>query len=517
MGKHSHKRGLFGASGGPVGPAGDGRGDRSGRSRVPSHVAGARPSAAARKRKAADYELSDPRKRRKGALEAAPARLRAERERRRGRAKRIFATAGITMLVLLVMGAVGAFAYAKHIESTMQGTIVKQEKVKAALKKAEPQKPYNVLLLGGDHRPGEERYRTDTMIVARVDPQNKKVWMLSIPRDTRVDIPGHGSAKINQAYYYGGAELAIETVKGHTGLDINHYMELNFRGFEKVVNAMGGVWIDVPSEIDDWKAASHSPGHRAKNIDAGYQLLDGEHALTFVRSRAFVDADFSRMKNQQIFFKALADQIAKKGNVVKLPKIVSAVAPYIATDMSLMEMIRTAQALKDAGSSSVYTETIKGEWRSPYVWTDEENMAELIAAMEEGRSFDGSAEATPAVGSEESTAQPVNASSVNADDIDVAVRNGAGIAGVAKQAASILKARGFNVPEVGNANQNVYDKTLIVYKDNKAAAELVAAGLPPGTKLVESRGMYAFDTDVLVVIGKDWDISKVPVTPVQTN
>lgn len=486
---------------------------------MPSHVAGARPSAAARKRKAADYELSDPRKRRKGALEAAPARLRAERERRRGRTKRVFAVAGITSLVLLVMAAIGVFAYAKHIESTMRPMVVKTEKVQAALKKAEPQEPYNILLLGGDHRPGETKYRTDTMIVARVDPQAKKVWMLSIPRDTRVEIAGHGSEKINAAFYHGGPELAIRTVNEHTGIPIHHYMEVNFRGFEKVVNAMGGVWIDVPSKIDDWKAASHSPGHRAKEIDAGYQLLDGEHALTFVRSRDYVDADMSRMKNQQVFFKALADQIAKKGNVVKLPKIVSAVAPYVATDMSLMEMLRSAQALKGAGSSSIYTATVGGEWRSPYIWTDEEMLEELVGKMNAGRSFEDTAtvESGGATGAGNSASVEQAVSKRSPGDIAVAVRNGAGIAGVAKQAASILKARGFDVPEVGNANQNVYDKTLVIYKDDKAAAELVAAGLPPGTKLVESRGMYSFGTDILVVIGKDWDISKVPVTPVETD
>lgn len=462
------------------------------------------------------YSLSDPKSRRRGALESAPARLRVERERRGSRAKRIAAISLSVVGVLVVAAAIGVYAYARSIQGKMQDKIIKQEKVIAQLEKAKPQEPYTMLLLGADKRPDETQYRTDTMILAKIDPKTKQVWMLSIPRDTRVSIPGKGYAKINQAHYYGGPELAIKTVSKFTGTPINHYMEVDFTGFEAAVDALGGVWVDVPVAIDDWKASSHSPHHRASRIDAGYQLLDGEHALTFVRSRDFVDADFSRMKNQQIFFKALADQVAKSSNLAKLPGVVSSVAPYIQTDMSLMEMIRTAQALRGAGSKSVYTATVKGEWKSPYVWPDEEQMAELIDAMKSGRSFDGT-QTPSATGSTQTSAEDPEPAVVDPAKITVTVRNGGGIAGCAKQASSILKAQAFNVMDVGNANQFVYEQTLIVYKGNKAAAQQVAKVLPPGTKLVESRGMYSFNTEILVVVGKDWDVSKVPVTPIKTN
>jgi hypothetical protein len=291
-------------------------------------------------------------------------------------------------------------------------------------------------------------------------------------------------------------------------------MQVDFKGFEEAVEALGGVWIDVPVEIDDWAASSHSPHHRASHIDAGYQLLDGEHALTFVRARKqFVDQDFSRMKNQQIFFKALADQVAKTQNIAKLPRVVSSIAPYIKTDMSLMEMIRTAQAMRGAGGKSLYTATIPGEWRSPFIYTDEAKMAELVAKMKAGQSF----EDKPAQDKDPEGGAATPAEAKKPSEISLTVRNGGGIAGCAKQASSILKARGFEVAEVGNANQFVYDETLVVYKSDEASAEQVAAVLPPGVKLVESRGMYSFDTTVLVVIGKDWDLARVPVTPVTTN
>lgn len=210
------------------------------------------------------------------------------------------------------------------------------------------------------------------------------------------------------------------------------------------------------------------------------------------------------MKNQQLYFKALADQVAKIDNVAKLPSVVSAVAPYIATDMSLVDMIRLAQALKGAGSKNLYTATAKGTWKSPFIYVDQPYLDKLMRAIKNEEPF-----VKPKA---KASAAPKTPSSVI-----VTVRNGSGTSGVANQAATILKAKGFKIKDVGNAGQNVYKKTLIIYKTSTAAANLVAKYLPPGTKIVQSRGMYTFPGSVLVVIGKDWDVSKVPAAPVLTQ
>ncbi len=521
MGKHSHSNGgLFGRGPKGVGPR------KQLHRRTPTTVSGPRVPADVARRTALlgdRARLSDASARRTGALESAPERLRAERELRRKRARRMFAVGAGIASALVLFAAIGVYAYAKHIESTMQRTVYKEKKLELDLKKAAPAEPFTLLLLGYDRRPPETIYRSDTIILAKVDPKTKQVWMLSIPRDTRVDIPGKGTHKINDAFALGGEELAIKTVEQFTGVRINHYMGVNFKGFERAVDAMGGVWVDVPTEINDIKA-DRSPGHRAAHIDAGYQLLDGEHALTFVRTRDFLDADFSRMKNQQLFFRAVADQIAKRTSPAKLPGIVSKVAPFISTDMTLMEMLRTATALRDAGSKRVYTATIGGEWRSPFIHTDEALKAELIAKFEAGEPFEkpeasdaASGTAGAADGAADGAATAAKPEPIRPEDVTVTVRNGAGIAGCAKQASAVLKARAFEVGEVGNAGQFVYDKTLVVYKKNRAAAELVASVLPRGVKLVESRGMYAYDTEILVVIGKDWDVAKLPLTPIKTT
>jgi LCP family protein required for cell wall assembly len=428
-----------------------------------------------------------------GALVEESPRLRIHGERRRQTLKRVLLAIAIGLLVFALGVGAWAWMFLRSVQSDITASDKTNEALARVVSKPEPKQPFTVLLMGSDARPKEEAARADTIIVAKVDPQQKKVWMLSIPRDTKANIPGHGTSKINAAAYYGGAEegpaLMVETVEEFLGVDINYYMELNFLGFQKVVDAMGGVWIDVPTDIDDWKASSHSPGHRASKIDAGYQLLDGEHALTFVRSRDYVDADFGRMRAQQLFFKALAEQSTNMGNMFKVPGLVREVSQYVVTNMSVSDIISFAQTMRGISADDVQTATIPGEWRSPYVVTDEEEKARLVSAFLDGRAFDSEAE--PAELRDPST-------------ITVAIRNGAGISGSAGGAASLLTPLGYQITEVGNANQFVYDQTLVVYQGDEAGlANQIATALPQG-KVVASRGMYAFSTDILVVVGKDW-------------
>ncbi len=421
-------------------------------------------------------------------------RLRVHRENRARAVKRWLIIAAVVVAVLVVGAAGYAYFTMRSIDKTIKAGVGSNAQTVAALTKPVPKQPFTILLMGSDARPKEEAARADTIIVARVDPQTKQVSMLSIPRDTRVEIPGHGVSKINAANFYGGAEggpaLMIKTVEGFLGIKINHYMEVNFLGFQKAVDALGGVWINVDTTIDDPKAASHSPHLRAQHIDKGYQLLTGEYALTYVRSRAFPDADFTRMRHQQSFFKALAEQSSRIENLPKLPSIAKSIAEYTATDMSVSEMLDIVMALKGIKATDLQTATVTGVWKSPYVWTDEAEKARLVAAFKAGEPFDATSTVT-------TTVKPA--------DVTVTIRNGAGESGVAASASSILRAAGFNIGEIGNANQFVYDKTLIVYKDDAGhlAADLVASKLPTGD-VIASRGMYEFTTDVLVVVGKDW-------------
>jgi LCP family protein required for cell wall assembly len=407
---------------------------------------------------------------------------------RRKKMIRRTALAVAPMLVLVVAGgATWAYSLLVSAQQTMNDNSQVDSDLASALTERVPKEPFTVLLLGQDNRPGEDAARADTIIVAKIDPENDKVWMLSIPRDTRVKIPGYGTEKINAATFHGGPALMVETVEEFLGVPINHYMDIDFDGFIQVVDSLGGVYIDVDTKINDPKASSHG-SYTASKIDKGYQLLDGDHALTYVRSRDFPDADFTRMRHQQTFFKALAEQATKFDNVFKIPGMVKDVAQYMSTDMTISQIVDVAMALRDMGGSNVQTATIMGEWKSPYVWPDEERKEFLVNAMIQGLDFD----TTTTV---ETNIEPAN--------VTVTVRNGAGIEGCATAAADILRDKGYAVGEVGNANQFVYDDTLVIYSSDRAAAVDVASALPKA-KVVESRGMYSFATDVLVVVGKDY-------------
>ncbi len=417
--------------------------------------------------------------------------MRVHGERRKRAIKRVLAGLSLAIVALVLSGGAWAYYQLHAAGRTMNLQPGIDESLTQVLEKRERSKPFNVLLLGSDARPWEdENARADTIILARVDTDAKKVWLLSIPRDTRAKIPGYGVNKINAATFHGGPSLMVETVRDFLGVPINHYASIDFTGFQHVVDGLGGVWIDVEHDIDDWRAASHSPGLRAKEIPAGYQLLDGEHALTFVRTRDFPDADFTRMQNQQTFFLALAEQMSKPGNVLKIPSIIRGMAEYMSTDMRLGDMIDFADAMHDIGSQNIETATLLGEWRSPYVWTDTENKESLIDAMMSGRSFDDTTVPEPEL--------------VEPSSISITVRNGAGINGSAAETAEILGGAGYAVDEVGNANQFVYDETLVVFRSGQHVAEQVARELPTA-RVVEGRGMYQFTTDILVVVGKDFE------------
>lgn len=443
------------------------------------------------------------RSKRKGALEESPE-LPVHRERKRSRLKMVLAIVGIIVLAAVIGAAAWSYSFIRNVNAQMQGDFTAQVDAAAAAvtEPAPPGEPITILLLGSDIRPDEETARADTIIVARFDPETKKTLLVSIPRDTRAEIPGHGVGKINQANYLGGPALMIETVEELLDISVNHYMEIDFKGFVGIVDALGGVYIDVDTEIDDWKAASHSKGHRASHIDPGYQLLDGEYALTYVRSRDFIDADFTRMRHQQEFFKALAKQSTRFDNLLRMPNAIGEFAKATTTDLGVTDLLGLGNSMRGIEEDDIQTATLSGEWRSPYVYPDEELLARLSAALNDGGDIEeASAEA------DESGVIALDPSTV-----DVTVRNGAGTVGVASEASDVLLAAGFPVPDVGNANQFVYEETLVVYREDQAWAEAVAMALPVA-KVIPSRGMYLFDSDVLVVVGKDWPIGYRPGDP----
>jgi polyisoprenyl-teichoic acid--peptidoglycan teichoic acid transferase len=208
----------------------------------------------------------------------------------------------------------------------------------------------DILLLGSDLRAGVPGGRSDTIMLVHVDPAKNFVSMLSLPRDLRVDIPGHGLNKLNTAYAFGGAALAIRTVKELTGININHYMQVDFQAFQKLADSLGGVYVDV-----DRRYFNNDPSYEPINIQAGYQLLSGHDALEYVRYRHDLNADFGRMLRQQRFLQALKEQMSAQGAglLLKLPSLASDLLSNTATDLSVKQILSLAYFGTRLGSGNI--------------------------------------------------------------------------------------------------------------------------------------------------------------------
>ncbi|MDU4961910.1 MAG: LCP family protein [Sporomusaceae bacterium] len=221
----------------------------------------------------------------------------------------------------------------------------------------------NILLLGVDDpdpdTPGAVARRSDTMIVASVNPKDGTASLLSIPRDTRVVIPGRqGLDKITHAYAYGGASLATQTVEQLLGVPISYYTAIDWRGFIQVIDILGGV--DLYVEHDMRYADPYA--NLTIELNKGYQHLDGEKAGQYVRFRHDELGDIGRVQRQQRFLQALSDELLQVGTVLKIPSLVSTVNQYVTTDMNLFTMLKLANTMKTMRHGSLKTEMLPGSF-----------------------------------------------------------------------------------------------------------------------------------------------------------
>ena len=222
----------------------------------------------------------------------------------------------------------------------------------------------NVLLLGTDDGDSDDfdkdvPKRTDAMLLVSFDPENSQVSVLSLPRDTRVTIPGRrGHDKINAAYAYGGVPLAKRTVANLLQVPINHYMQVDWQGFIKVVDMLGGVDLDVEQNMDYEDPYADLKIHLKK----GKQHLNGEKAGEYVRFRHDEMGDIGRVERQQKFMKALAKQAFTVGNMVKLPVIIGTASEYVKTDMTFIQLVKAANCLRLFGEGGVKSASLKGDF-----------------------------------------------------------------------------------------------------------------------------------------------------------
>jgi LCP family protein required for cell wall assembly len=231
-----------------------------------------------------------------------------------------------------------------------------------------------IVLLGSDTRPAETGYRmpTDTIILLTID-RKQHAGMLSIPRDLYVDIPGYGLDRINTAYVKGGGSLVMETIKQNLGVQVDHYVLVQFDAFTTLVDEVGGIDVHVPYTIDDptFPAECYSRddcGFEPLYIEAGQHHFDGLTALRYARTR-HGDNDYERARRQQSVIMAVRQRVLSLNMlptlIGKAPRLYETLSQNISTDMSLDEIIQLVQAASDLPDDSVHSAVIDAEAVTP--------------------------------------------------------------------------------------------------------------------------------------------------------
>lgn len=233
----------------------------------------------------------------------------------------------VTIVVSAVLGVSVLKGFMKDSYKPLPGsTETPEQAAKDAKKNLDS---FTILLLGVDSREGERGARSDTVILATVNPHLEEVMLLSLPRDTYVNIPKYGNTKLNHAMAYGDVPLVKETIENFLSIKIDHYMTIDFEGFREAIDVLGGINIDVPKNMRYYDPTDGTN----INLKKGYQLLDGKNALDYVRFRADAEADYGRMRRQQEFIRAIAEKATEFTSVTRVIPFIEKVTSGVKTDI----------------------------------------------------------------------------------------------------------------------------------------------------------------------------------------
>jgi LCP family protein required for cell wall assembly len=374
------------------------------------------------------------------------------------------------------------------------------------LKLPELSRPVNILVLGTKvitsdlENPPEEHKElsyeplvnsveglSDSMLLMRFDPENKKLAVLSIPRDTQTQIEGHGLRKINEANYYGGPSLTAETVSNLLdGVQIDRYVRINVQGVEKLIDALGGLTIYVPRDMkykDDTQ-------HLYIDLKQGEQHLDGNKAVQFLRFRYDQYGDIGRVQRQQTFIRALVEQALKPQTLLRIPDILSIVQSHIDTNLTVEELIALAGFAGQTKRSNVQMVMLPGGFsgdgkKEISYWLPNTQKIQQIVAQYFGQGYSEVAE-TP-----ETT------------NLRIAIQDSTGNPEAIQAMVRSLNEAGYRRVFIADKYPEPLQKTRIVAQSgNDTGAAMLRGTLGVGEVLVESTGNLG--SDITIKLGEDW-------------
>ena len=357
-------------------------------------------------------------------------------------------------------------------------------------------RPVNILVMGIDRVPGakagsKELFdgRSDTMLLLRVDPMDESVKLLSVPRDTQVNIPNVGVTKINDANVRGGAELAATTVSDVlNGIAIDRYVRVDTEAFRELVDLLGGVEVYVPeamSYVDKTQKLTI-------NLAAGLQTLNGNQAEQFARFRHDAYGDIGRVQRQQTLLKALLKRVTNPAVIPRLPGLVSAMQKYIDTNLSLEEMLALTGAGRKLSQGNFKMVMLPGRFSTPTEFNASYwimNPEGRDRVMQQYFNIDPSAATT--------------AQARSANDLRIAIQNASSKTDAADQLRRYLIKRGFSNVYLGSDWSEKQSQTQIIAQQGDLSNAETLKGLL-GMGRVEADSTGDLESDLTIRLGDDW-------------
>jgi LCP family protein required for cell wall assembly len=327
---------------------------------------------------------------------------------------------------------------------------------------------------------------SDSILLLRFNPQQQKLTILAIPRDTKAEIPGYGVDKINAANDEGGAALAAEAISDLLGgVKIDRYIRINVQGVEKLIDALGGVTVYVPQ---DMKYTDESQ-HLYIDLKQGRQTLDGANALNFIRFRYDNFGDIGRVQRQQLILRALAEKATNLEVILKSPKILSIIQSHIDTNLSVEELLALSAFASKTKKMNLEMMMLPGEFNGDgktgvSYWLPHQESIETLMAEH----FD--------VGYTRVEYQDPR-------DLNIAIQDSTGDPEAVAELVSKLHNAGYQNVYVSKDWGEILTSTRIIAQTgNDGSAIALRADLGLGEVLVESTGILG--SDITVVVGRDW-------------
>ncbi len=427
----------------------------------------------------------------------------------------------ITLAVFLTIGlGVGIFVY----QNLPQFHTIDDDALSSALTQEAAGDPFYMLLLGIDKSEARaagvangddfHNYRADTIILARVDPKTPRLTLVSIHRDTAVNLDGYGQQKINAAYAFGGPAYITKVVSEFAGVPISHYAEIDFEGLMGIIDTLGGVDVNLPIDVIDEQYAKG-------NLKAGKHHLTSEEALFLARARhaydAYGDGDAYRAANQRMIITAIIKKILAS-NPAQWPTLINSMTEYVKVDpgltsqtiLSLAWQMQNLDTSKDiyTGMDPTISKYTNNIW---YELCDVPAWQKMMQRVNEGLPpyEDPNADPTKGIAVEaDNSSDKKDTSSASGDKSPVksgtvSVLNASGVSGAAGSIANKLNASGFTA-SAANFDSMKATSFIIYNGDNENKALGAQEVLGNKYSVQKNDGTYPTNTDILVIIGSDY-------------